>query len=73
MKNKIKAYAGFGYKKYNVYVGFDFQDLLVTELSVKEIRDMIEKNPIEAIKFLFGENALQNLSLGEVGIEEAEE
>lgn len=73
MKNEIKAYVGFGYKKYDVNIGFDFQDLLVTELSVKEIRDMIEDNPIEAIKFLFGENALQKLSLGEVGIEEAEE
>ena len=73
MTDRINAHIGFGYKKYDVYVGFDFQDLLVTELSVKEIRDMIEKNPIEAIKFLFGENALQKLSLGEVGIEGAEE
>lgn len=70
---KYRVPVRFGYKKYDVYVGFDFQDLLVTELSVKEIRDMIEKNPIEAIKFLFGENALQKLSLGEVDIEEAEE
>lgn len=73
MKNKIKVYAGFGYKKYDVYVGFDFQDLLVTELSVKEIRDMIEDDPVKAMRTLFGEDYMQRLSLGEVAIEEAEE
>lgn len=58
-------------KKYDVFISFDFQDLLETDLSVKQIRDLIEGNPIEAVEILFGEDVWQKLSLSEVAIEES--
>lgn len=73
MTERINAHIGFGYKKYDVYVGFDFQDLLVTELSTREIREMIEDDPVKAMRTLFGEDYMQRLSLGEVAIEEVGE
>lgn len=60
-------------KRYDVCVSFDFQDLLETELSVKEIRELIEESPIDTIETLFGEDVWQKLSLTEVAIEEVEE
>ena len=73
MTERINAHIGFGYKKYDVCVGFDFQDLLVTELSTREIREMIEDDPVKAMRTLFGEDYKQRLSLGEVDIEEVGE
>lgn len=60
MKKECKA------AKYRIFLDFSWEGTLKTDKSQQEMYDMLNANPCEAIKKLFGVDILKNLRLEEV-------
>ena len=65
MKKECKAKK----EKWHIFLDFSWEGSLTTDKSQQEIYEMLNENPCEAIKELFGVDLFKGLRLEEVGVD----